>query len=252
MNNKKMLLNADLGESFGTWKKGNDEKVMPLIDMANIACGMHASDPLNMNKTVILAKTHNVKIGAHPSYADLLGFGRKSIPCTATEIYSLILFQIAALDGFCKSHQVSMDYVKPHGALYNDMMEKEWIFETIVQAINDYNSDLKIMVLSGRNVDMIHSITQKYDIRIYNEAFLDRGYHDDGSLLKRDMQQALLNQEAIIERVKNLLEGQPLKSVNNQILSNHIDCFCIHTDQEDSLQVLQIIRHMIYENSNSG
>ena len=246
-----MLLNADLGESFGIWKMGNDEAVMPLIDMANIACGMHASDPFNMNKTIALAKTHRVKIGAHPSYPDLLGFGRKSIAYTSNEIYALILFQIGALDAFCTAHQVSMDYVKPHGALYNDMMEKEHVFEPIVHAIKDYNSNLKIMVLAGKNQEMIQHLTTKYGISIYNEAFLDRGYNDDGSLVKRGQPDALLDQNAMLERVKTLLNGQPLQSINHQPLPATIDCLCVHTDHDESLQTLKVIQEMICEAQNS-
>jgi len=121
-------LNCDMGESFGIWKMGEDELIMPHINMANLACGFHSSDSTTMNKSVELAVKHNVTIGAHPSYQDLVGFGRRSIACTEEEISAIILYQIGALSSFCKVHNTSISYVKPHGALYNDMMKDENIF----------------------------------------------------------------------------------------------------------------------------
>ena len=113
----KIKLNCDMGESFGIWKMGFDEQIMPHIHMANLACGFHASDAMTMNKSVILAKKYDVTIGAHPAYQDLVGFGRRTIVCSLEEIKSIILYQLGALSAFCKAHGTAMYYVKPHRAL---------------------------------------------------------------------------------------------------------------------------------------
>ena len=123
-----MKLNCDLGESYGSWQMGLDAEVMPHIDMANIACGFHAGDADVMARTLALAKQHGVVIGAHPSYPDLQGFGRRSMALSHSEIVNCMRYQIAALDGMALSAGVTLSYVKPHGALYNDMMAKPAVF----------------------------------------------------------------------------------------------------------------------------
>ena len=130
-----MRLNCDLGESYGSWTMGLDEQVMPHIDQANIACGFHGGDPVTMRKTLALAKTHNVQIGAHPAYPDLAGFGRRSMNLSADEIVANIHYQVAALEGMAANHELSLAYVKPHGALYNDMMARDEVRQAIVEAI---------------------------------------------------------------------------------------------------------------------
>ena len=144
----KIKLNCDMGESFGSWKMGSDEEIMPYINMANLACGFHASDPITMNNSVKLAKKYGVEIGAHPSYYDLVGFGRRSIPCSMDEIQAKILYQLGALDAFCRSENQKITYLKPHGALYNDMMKDENIFKAILEAVSSYDKDIKLMILS--------------------------------------------------------------------------------------------------------
>ena len=140
-----------------------------------------------------------------------------------------------------------MDYVKPHGALYNDMMENEEIFEAIVKAIKDYNPALKIMGLSGKNQKMIKAITTKYKIDFYNEVFLDRAYNDDASLVSRKEPYALISAEMMVQRVSDLLEGKPLQSINGKALDIPVDCLCVHTDNKASLEVLKTIKDMINE-----
>jgi len=141
-----MLLNCDMGESFGVWKMGVDELLMPHIDLANIACGGHASDPDVMSATLQLAKQHQVSVGAHPSYADIAGFGRRTIPYQAEQLSRLIVTQVGALAALADYHQVSLDYVKPHGALYNDMHQDLGIFEAVCKAVAGFKRPLKLMV----------------------------------------------------------------------------------------------------------
>ena len=123
LNKQQLTLNCDMGESFGSWSIGADEDVMPHVDMANIACGFHASDPNVMHDTITLANDNDVDIGAHPGYADLQGFGRRSISMTGDEITNMVIYQVGALQALCRAQYTDISYIKPHGALYNDMMK---------------------------------------------------------------------------------------------------------------------------------
>ncbi|MBE1188171.1 5-oxoprolinase subunit PxpA, partial [Escherichia coli] len=146
MNN--LLLNCDIGESFGAWRMGLDAEVMPLIDCANIACGFHAGDPGTMRRTVALAVEHGVRIGAHPGYPNLVGFGRRSLACSAQEVEDLLLYQIGALDAFCRSLGTQVAYVKPHGALYNDLVGDDELLRAVLDACAAYRKGLPLMVLA--------------------------------------------------------------------------------------------------------
>ncbi|MBF2937145.1 LamB/YcsF family protein, partial [Pseudomonas aeruginosa] len=146
-----LLLNCDIGESFGAWSMGLDAEVMPLIDCANIACGFHAGDPGTMRRTVALAVEHGVRIGAHPGYPDLVGFGRRSLACSAQEVEDLLLYQIGALDGLCRAQGERVRYVKPHGALYQDMMRDPAILAAVLRALAAYDRTLPLMLMSTRD-----------------------------------------------------------------------------------------------------
>ncbi|MFU1921656.1 5-oxoprolinase subunit PxpA, partial [Klebsiella pneumoniae] len=134
-------------ESFGAWRMGLDAEVMPLIDCANIACGFHAGDPGTMRRTVALAGEHGVRIGAHPAYPDLSGFGRRSLACSAEEVHAMVLYQIGALDAFCRSLGTQVAYVKPHGALYQDMMRDPAILAAVLRALAAYDRTLPLMLM---------------------------------------------------------------------------------------------------------
>lgn len=138
----KIRLNCDMGESFGVWRMGDDAHAMPLVDQANLACGFHASDPLTMQRTVALAVQHGVSIGAHPAYPDLLGFGRRHIACSAEEVTALVLYQLGALDAFCRAAGIEVAYVKPHGALYNDLVRDDALFNAVLMACASCRSRL--------------------------------------------------------------------------------------------------------------
>jgi UPF0271 protein len=194
-----------MGESYGVWEMGNDEALFPHIDMANLACGFHASDPININKSVALAKKHNVQIGAHVSYHDLVGFGRRSIPCTPNEITAKVVYQIGALYGFCKSHNVHIGYVKPHGALYNDMMKDITIFEAILKAIASFDSKIQLMLLSTTSMEIFENLAKQYSIGLLYETFADRNYTDDGFLVPRSEADAVIHEDTkVIKRIEGL------------------------------------------------
>ena len=157
-------LNCDLGEGFGHYSLGNDEQVMGKIDMANIACGFHASDPDVMAHTLQLAKQHKVILGAHPSYPDRQGFGRRSMTLNHEQLTNLLHYQIATLEGMAKVQGLALSYVKPHGALYNDMMADIELLDTVIKAVADYPFNLKLMLLSQADNSQSIAISDKYSI----------------------------------------------------------------------------------------
>jgi len=173
---KKILLNCDLGESFGHWQQDTDRHVMPLIDNANIACGFHAGDPLTMTNTVTLAKQHKVTMGAHPSYPDLVGFGRRSIAMPMNELIATIIVQIGALQAICSAQQATVDYVKPHGALYNDMMKDKDIFTAVCKAIAQLPQPLKLMMQALPDMQLHLDTARSFGVKLIFEAFADRHY----------------------------------------------------------------------------
>ena len=237
---KQMKLNCDLGEGFGSWKMGNDADIMPLIDQANIACGFHASDPLTMQKTIALAVANNVTIGAHPAYPDLVGFGRRSMAMSAQELAAIVQYQIAALNGLCHAQNTKVNYVKPHGALYNDMMKNDAIFHTLCKAIAALDSELVLVIQATVDNDKYAHIASSYQVKLWFEAFADRNYQDNGLLVPRTEKNAVINDvELIAKRVNTLNEHGYLLSENNRKLSMQVDTLCVHGDTENALDLVK-------------
>ena len=240
-------LNCDMGESFGIWEMGKDKEIMPYINMANLACGFHASDSITMSKSVELAVQHNVKIGAHPAYQDLVGFGRRSIPCTNEEISAIILYQIGALSAFCKAANTSVTYVKPHGALYNDMMKNNAIFTSIVKAIASFDTNIKLMVLSTPNYEKFETLASSYGIELIYEVFADRNYNDNGSLVSRTEENAVVvDEDEVIQRVKILSNDGYINSINGTKLFIKADTICVHGDGQNALSFIQGLKKVLY------
>jgi len=240
-----MKLNCDLGESFGSWTMGLDSDVMPYIDQANIACGFHAGDPLVMQKTLTLAKQCGVSVGAHPSYPDLVGFGRRSMSCSSQEIIALIQYQVAALDGMANTQGVSIDYVKPHGALYNDMMQKPEVFEAILIALAQYPKNLALMLQATTEIDVYKAQATKLGVTLYTEAFADRCYDDKGRLLARSQLGAVLNKKAMLAQVKQLSEQGSVTTISGNILKLSVDSLCVHGDNVTGVQAIREIKDLI-------
>jgi UPF0271 protein len=240
-----MQINSDLGESYGAWSMGRDSDVMPFIDQANLACGFHAGDPLVIQKTLTLAKQFNVSVGAHPSYPDLLGFGRRSMRCSARELIALIHYQIAALDGMAKIQDIVLDYVKPHGALYNDMMSDFDIFKTILMAVNKYPKKLALMVQASINNDMYQQQADNLGIKLYFEAFADRCYDDDGRLLSRNQVGAVLSKPDMLLQVKQLANQSIITTNSGKNLNIKADSICVHGDNLAAVNAIGEIRALL-------
>ena len=239
-------LNCDMGESFGIWKMGADEEIMPYISLANLACGFHASDSLTMNRSVELAKKHNVIIGAHPSYQDLVGFGRRSMPCSLEEIKSIVLYQLGALNAFCKAHGTAVSYVKPHGALYNDMMKDENIFKAILSAVSSFDKNIKLMILSRQDNEAYEYTAKVYGINLLYEVFADRNYNDDGTLISRTHSNAVIDDELeVMQRIRILKDNGFMQSLNGKKLFLKADTICVHGDGANALSFIKSLNKVL-------
>jgi len=250
-----MLLNCDLGESYGSWTMGQDAKAMPHIDQANIACGFHAGDPLAMQRTLALAKTHGVMVGAHPAYPDLVGFGRRSMNCSAQEIVAFMHYQIAALEGMAACQGLVLSYVKPHGALYNDMMSKSSVRDAVMQAVSSYptrlsfNGDsapsLKLMLQANAYAKDHLKQAQELNLELYFEAFADRCYEDDGSLMARSKAGAVLDHDAMLKQVQQLTQTGTITTASGAALKLQVDSLCVHGDNDAGIAAIESIRKLM-------
>ena len=240
-----LQLNCDLGESYGSWQMGLDAQVMPFIDQANVACGFHAGDPVVIARTLALAKQHNVIVGAHPAYPDIVGFGRRSMSCSDDEIIALLHYQISAIDGMAATADVEVRYVKPHGALYNDMMSKPQIRAAVMTAVASYHRDITLMLQATPESEDHRKEAEAQGITLWFEAFADRCYDDDGRLLSRTKPGAVHTREKMLAQVKQLCEQGTVTTVSGETLTLQADTLCVHGDNEESVQSIQSIRELM-------
>lgn len=233
-------LNADLGESFGNYTIGNDDKIIPLISSANVACGFHASDPKVMLETVKLIKESGAGLGAHPGFPDKEGFGRRYMDCTDEEIYSMVLYQLSALDGIARTVGVEMNHVKPHGALYNATFTDKNLARVIAQAVKDFNQNLKLMGLSENN---LVKAGEEIGLQVVHEVFLDRAYENDGTLVSRRKEGAMITDSKLaVERgIRMLTEGK-VEAIDGTDIDIKADSICVHGDGEKALQFVREIK----------
>ena len=240
-----LLLNCDLGESFGAWKMGLDDQVMPFIDQANIACGFHAGDPIVMKKTLLSAKSHNVVVGAHPSYPDLAGFGRRSMNLPAVEIIAIVQYQIAALAGMAENIDMPITYVKPHGALYNDMMANGHIRSAVMEAIAGSHLPLAFMLQATPDAETHRQEAEMFGLELIFEAFADRCYDDNGALLSRAKEGAVHSREKMLAQVSQLKNDGSVTTISGHRLELQADSLCVHGDNIDGVNAIQEIRQLI-------
>jgi len=236
-------LNCDAGESFGSWKMGLDESIMPYVDMANFACGFHAGDPVIMDRSIKLALKHGVTIGAHPAYPDLVGFGRRSMVCSLEEVETMVIYQIGALQAFVTANGATLSYVKPHGGLYNDMMKDERIFKVVATAVARVNPKLKLMILSMVDTSKQEAIAKELGIELIYEVFADRAYDDNGLLVPRSQKGAVLHDvQVVIERLKLLQKEGVLETISGKRIALRADTLCVHGDNEEAVTMVETLR----------
>ena len=241
-----LMLNCDLGESYGSWKMGRDDEVMPHIDQANIACGFHGGDPLVMERTLALAKQHEVMVGAHPAYPDLVGFGRRPMHCAPEEITAFMHYQIAALDGMARIQGLELAYVKPHGALYNDMMAREAVRAPILRAIADFHRPVRLMLQATPEADLHRREAAAHGIELWFEAFADRCYDDDGKLLSRSKPGAVHTREKMLAQVEQICHQGTVTTVSGDTLELNPDTLCVHGDNEEGIAAIREIRSIVH------
>jgi UPF0271 protein len=238
-----MDINSDIGESFGVYKLGLDEEVIPHITSANIACGFHAGDPGVMKKTVSLAKQYGVEVGAHPGFPDLMGFGRRNIDATLEEIQDYVVYQMGALQAFALSQGLRLQHVKPHGSLYNMAVANSKIWEAIVEAVAKVDREIILVVLASLKSEPFLEIGKHFGIRIAFEAFPDRAYQKDGSLVSRREKGAVIQDHEIVAKraLKMALEGRVIAIDGTEIVLK-ADTLCVHGDNPAAVQMVKRIR----------
>jgi UPF0271 protein len=240
-------LNADLGESFGPWQSSADQDVMPYIDQASLACGYHAGDPKVLENTISLVKQYGVSLGAHPSYPDLQGFGRRSMRIPADELIPLIHAQIAVVEGMAKCQQVQLQYIKPHGALYNDMMQYPQVFEDVVTAVAKYHHVYPLMIQALANNDFHQQVAHDHGVTLMLEAFADRRYTASGFLVSRQQSGAVLNEVEAFDQAKRLILDKQVIAENNTAIDIDASTLCVHGDTPSALALVIKIRSMLRE-----
>ena len=239
----KLNLNADLGESFGAWRMGDDEGLLPLVQSASLACGYHAGDPLTMRRTVAGARAAGVSIGAHPSYPDLAGFGRRSMRLSADEIEACVLYQIGALDAFARAEGGRVSHVKPHGALSNDGSRDRALADAIARAIRAYDAEL---VLLAPALSKLAEAGAAAGLVVACEIFADRAYDDDGAMAPRGEKGAVLHDAAAcVDHVSAMLAEEGIVTRNGKILPTPIHSICLHGDGPAALATATALRDIL-------
>lgn len=227
-------INCDVGEGVS-----NEPQLFPYISSCNIACGGHTGDRDSMVATVRLAKKYGVRIGAHPSYPDKENFGRKSLSMDADELSQSIASQIGALEFICSGEVVALRHIKPHGALYNDLAKNEELAHLFLEAIEPYKNKLNLFVPFN---SVIERLASKKGFKIMVEAFADRNYNEDLSLVSRSLPNALITKPAeVLEHVIHMVTEQKVRTVANTFNGIKADTYCIHGDTPEALQILTYI-----------
>ena len=233
-------LNSDLGESFGAYTLGMDEKLMEYITSANVACGWHAGDPLVMQKTIRAAAKNGVAVGAHPGYPDLMGFGRREIKITPEEAYTYVLYQLGALDAFARTEGVKIQHVKPHGALYNQACKDEKLASAICRAAQAFDGEL--IVLAPYN-SAFRTAAEAIGQPFAGEFFADRAYLPDGSLVPRSQPGAVIHDaDEACRRVLQMAREGTVTCLDGTELTMRCVSVCVHGDNAEALSTVKKIR----------
>ncbi|MFB4167790.1 LamB/YcsF family protein [Virgibacillus sp. JSM 102003] len=240
---KRIDLNCDMGESFGAYKIGSDEKLLEFVTSANIACGAHAGEPNVMDRTVRLAKEHHVSVGAHPGFPDIAGFGRRMIDFSPDEIYRMVVHQIGGLQAFCTVHGVQMQHVKPHGAMYNLAAKNRDVADAVARAVYDVDSRLVLFGLAGSE---LLAAGREVGLRVASEVFADRTYQADGSLTPRGRTDALIRDvDAAVLQVEHMVEEGVVRAVTDEMVDIEADTICVHGDGEHAVTFVEKLRAML-------
>ena len=239
-------INCDLGEKSKFHSTKNDPDLLKIVNSANIACGYHAGDKETMNSVIEISKTNQVSIGAHPSFNDPENFGRKKINLNSSEVTKLIVDQYEILQKIAQNHNENVTHIKPHGALNNMACEDLELATTIAKAINSINKDIIFLVPTGSKIELAG---KKLNMKIACEIFADRNYEDDGNLVSRSKDNALItNPDAAKKHVLKMVKNQALNCFSGKKIPCKIDSVCIHGDNESSLATAKSIKDNLIDN----
>ncbi|OCG55308.1 LamB/YcsF family protein [Gilliamella apicola] len=239
-------LNSDLGESFGQWQMGNDEAMLNVVSSANIACGFHAGSPAGILKTLKAAKANNVQVGAHVSYPDLVGFGRRNMDVATDELTADVIYQIGAIKGLATSIGTKVTYVKPHGALYNTIAHDKRQAMAVIDALCAVDSTLTLVALAGSK---LIEWAKESGLSVVAEAFADRAYHADGTLVSRKEVGAVLHDpELVADRMLQLVNDGGVMSIEEQFVRIEAGSICVHGDSAGALAMAQKVRQKLQQN----
>jgi len=233
-------INSDLGESFGAWRMGDDAAMLGIVTSANVACGFHAGDPAGILETLRGAAQRGVAVGAHVAYPDLVGFGRRNMDPTSQELVADVIYQIGALQGLATAAGTRVRYVKPHGALYNTIAQDERQANDVITALLALDPGLTLLALAG---SPLVGWARARGLRVVAEAFADRAYNDDGSLVSRRLPGAVLHDaDAIAERMLRLVQTGEVESVTGRSVPVQADSICVHGDSPGAVEMARRIR----------
>jgi len=234
-------LNADVGESFGAWKMGGDERLFPYLSSANLACGFHAGDPLTVAHTVQLARRHGVAVGAHPGFPDRVGFGRRDLAASPEEVYADVRYQLGALEAFLRPGR--LHHAKAHGALYLKMLRDPPTAAAVARAVRDFDAGLPLVVLGGPGGALMQAAAQEEGVRAVSEAFPDRAYLADGRLAPRGVAGALIPDPelAAARAVRMVLEGR-VGALTGGTVRVQAETLCVHGDAPNAVETARAVR----------
>jgi UPF0271 protein len=238
-------LNSDLGESFGTWRLGDDDALLDVVSSANVACGFHAGDPATMVRTVAAAVERGVVVGAQVSYPDLVGFGRRAMDVAPSDLTADVLYQLGALDGICRAKGTQVRYVKPHGALYSRVADDPVQAAAVVDAVRRFDPALPLLGLAGSAVERAASDS---GIAFVAEGFADRAITSDGRLVPRTQPGAVLDDAAaVVARAVAMVVDRVVTAHDGSPVSVRVQSLCVHGDTPGAASLARAVRRGLEE-----
>jgi UPF0271 protein len=239
-------LNCDMGESYGRYRLGEDAAMLEVVTSANIACGLHAGDPLVMRETVTLAAARGVAIGAHPGYPDVQGFGRRAMGMAPAELEAAIVYQLGALSGFVRAAGAALTHVKPHGALYNTAAEDPTVAAAVARAVAAFDDALIVVTLPNSELAAAAATT---GLATAAEGFADRAYQADGTLVPRSRSGAVIHDpERAAQRAIRMVTESVVEAITGEIVFLDIDTLCVHGDTPDAPAIARTLRAALERN----
>ncbi|WP_354685005.1 5-oxoprolinase subunit PxpA [Cupriavidus necator] len=236
-------LNSDLGESFGAWNMGNDAAMLDIVSSANVACGFHAGDPAGILQTLKAARARGVAVGAHVSYPDLQGFGRRNMDVASADLVAGVIYQISALTGMAATVGATVRYVKPHGALYNTIATDERQARDVITAILKVDPELVLVALAG---SPLVGWAQEAGLRVIAEAFADRAYTPQGTLVSRREKGAVLHDAAeVAQRMLRLVREGTVQAIDGSVARVEAQSICVHGDSDGALDMARAVREAL-------